>query len=139
MTARTRVELDGRAIGRVASAAVRGIAKVLAETAAQASRNAPDRSPHGEGLVDAWGWLVFENGRAVDQGSGDGSSVQAPSDFQPGEGVVGVVGFDRPGRFVEVGTSDTPAQPFLSPAMESVMSRAPEIVGAELAAELRRL
>jgi HK97 gp10 family phage protein len=64
-------------------------------------------------------------------------SIQAEYDEKKIKGRV--VATARYAKFVEHGTDDTAAQPFMQPAAEVARRRFPKRVRAEIAAELKRL
>jgi len=69
----------------------------------------PDEPPFGQGLTKRRGTSASVDGRRV------GGDSEMPASA-PEASVVVVGGFDRPGRFNELGTARQPARPFLTPA-----------------------
>lgn len=108
----------------------RVLAGALRQGAEQVRDAAESRAKRAAGAPDLADHIVVSGGRA----SGDheavilvGPSKEERSD-QPGKT------FAEQGRFLETGTSDTPAQPFLRPALDEVG----ESVGAAILEELWR-
>lgn len=115
MARSSRVEVNRAALGEVYVAAGDGLL-ALAD-AMLANARPPDAPPYGKGLVKAGGTAVWVNGKKT---GGTGSKPRGLRLDKPG--ATAIVGFGFPGRFVELGTIDTPAEPFLTPA---VMQEAP--------------
>lgn len=126
--ASSRVVLNLAKLDQVQQALAMGCLKLLETIAREASDRAPDAPPLGQGLVKSWGAAVYVDGKKVGDVSADGTATAKPRAFRAGSGLTGLVGFGFPARFVEIGTSDTRAQPFLTPAAESVRGRAIALV-----------
>ncbi len=77
---------------------------------------------------EQWGVAVYVDGKKVGDLSYDGTATAKPRAFRTGKGLMGIVGFGFPGRFLEMGTSDTRAQPFLSPAAQRAVGSAVETI-----------
>lgn len=113
---------------------VEEICRTIVETA-----DPPDATPFGAGLVKQGGWAVYAGSKKVGGGSLQGSQPKKPRSLvAAATGITGFAGFGFPGRFVEFGTSDTPAQPFLTPAVQQVIPHAARIVKAAVGARLGR-
>lgn len=89
----------------------------------------PDAPPYGEGLREGGGAIAYVGNRKVNGTLIAGKQVKKPRKLraQPGEPVA-AVGFGFPGRFAELGTVDTKAQPFLTPAVMQVVGSNAEVV-----------
>lgn len=97
----------------------------------QASDKAPDYPTHrdesghmvsdpypGYGLPTNWGVMGWTFGKLIygQKASRTDERINKPRAFRTDPtSVEAIVGFGFPGRFVETGTSDTPAEPFLGP------------------------
>lgn len=135
---KARVKLNRSRMNEVQAALADGVAVFLEACAQEASGRAPDATPQGVGLVDAWGWMVYVNGKKVADGSGDGTVVKPPRDLRISRtaGIAGAIGFGFPARFQEIGTAHQPARPFLSPAVMSVVPRFEELMQQGIAGRL---
>lgn len=93
----------------------RGIADALGDMARTIVEAAEpnDAAPYGEGLRDARDWGVWANGRKVD------GTAQKPKAARVSRGeIVALGGFGTDhAMHHEIGTEDTGAYPFLSPAL----------------------
>lgn len=103
-----------------------------------ASAKVKDVPKLGVGIKYAGGYLVYANGKKVAEGSVTGVAVSPSSSMKvsKGQGLYGYIGFGRPARFLEVGTSDTAAQPFLSP---TVLAMAPTVLPEHMKAAVAPL
>jgi HK97 gp10 family phage protein len=109
---------------RVSTSKMREALRTVAEPIRQsASANAP-RSPGAPDLAEH---IVISSGRASGQSAAVvvGPSNESRAD-QPNRR------FDQQGLFVEFGTSDTPAHPFLRPAFDGGAQRAIAAFTAEM-------
>ncbi len=85
----------------------------------------PDAAPYGEGLVASGGMAGYAFGK-VTHVEGAERDVVKPRDFRaPKDGVAVVLGYGFPGRFLETGTVNHGAQPFLTPAVQAGSGRVP--------------
>jgi HK97 gp10 family phage protein len=117
----SRMEVNYAALEKAQQAVASGVLALGESVARHAAADAPvSDDPRYGHVKDQWGAAVYVNGKKVGDVSADGSAVAKPREFRAARtGVSGIVGFGFPARFVEVGTSDTPAQPFLSPAAQA--------------------
>lgn len=85
----------------------------------------------GLGLVQGGGAIVWVGKKKVDGTLIGGRQIKKPRALRLMAGwITAIAGFGFPGRFVELGTIDTPAEPFLSPAMVEVAGEAAAIMQA---------
>lgn len=102
-----------------------------------ASRQAPDSPydpyPRGEGLPKQGGVMALVDGKQVGTWHIRGAKVDRPRAARGARGTVVFAGFGFPGRFQEFGTVNHPAQPFLTPARDTVAPRIPELMRARMA------
>lgn len=79
----------------------------------------------GLGLVQGGGAVVWVGKKKVDGTLIGGKQIKKPRALKllPGW-ITAIAGFGFPARFVELGTIDTPAEPFLSPAGAEVAGEA---------------
>lgn len=97
----------------------------------------PDAPPYGRGLIARWGVATVVNRRRV---ASAGPVTNIPRDgILPPASIGTVVGWGFPGRFLELGTVDTAAQPFLTPAMGSVTGGAGAVVAAKIEQHLAKV
>lgn len=139
MRTKARVALKRNALDEVQLGLADGVGRFLEEVAQIASARAPDQFEDDKGLPDRWGWAVYSGGKKVADGSGDGSVVKPPREMRISrqDGLAGFVGFGFPARFLEFGTVKMRAQPFLTPAVESVAPRAPGLIREGAAGRLK--
>lgn len=118
----SRVVIDDRALAQVvAIVALNGGVALAEEGASLAKAEAPVLSGH---LRDSIAWSVYLDGQRI-----AGSLDASPSDV-PGQGIAIFVGTEGVpyARFVNDGTSDTPAEPFLSHALLRLASQVPRLL-----------
>jgi hypothetical protein len=126
-----RLVLNQSVLNDVQKALAFGLLNLGEKIAQEASANAAVSEDERYGHVrDQWGAAVYVDGKKISDISADGSAVNKPRAFRAGKGLAGLVGFGFPGRFLEVGTSDTRAQPFLSPAAQRAVGSAVETIRA---------
>lgn len=125
-----RVVLNRAALTRFGLAVAAGVEEI-ARTAIEVA-DPPDATPHGAGLVNAGGWLVFVDGKKVAGGSLRGTQPKKPRGVAIPAGVVGLAGWPFPARFQEGGTVDQPARPFFAPAANRTAGAAPAIMRSEV-------
>jgi hypothetical protein len=83
----------------------------------------------GLGLIQGGGALVFVDRKKVDGTLIGGKQIKKPRALKlDARSIVAIAGFGFPGRFVEKGTVDTSAEPFLSPSMDQVAGETPGIM-----------
>lgn len=134
-----RVVLNMSALNEVQQALAYGLKDLGEAVAREAAGNAAvSEDPRYGHVKDQWGVAIFVDGKKVGDASSDGSATAKPREFRAPKGLSGFVGFGFPGRFLEVGTSDTRAQPFLSPAAARLAGSAVEIVRAGAAPHLAK-
>lgn len=92
----------------------------------------PDAEPFAKGLVEGPGAIGFVGRKKVNGTTIGGKAIKKPRSLRltDGEEIVVIVGVGFPGRFVELGTVDTPAEPFLTPAVMQVAPGADVIISA---------
>lgn len=132
-----RVELNRSKLNEVQL----GIAQGLHELAVSIAQDASSQvtvSTDDWHIRDHWGAATYVDGKKVLDTSSDGSATAKPREFRAPKGLSAIAGFDFPARFLEVGTSDTAAQPFLSPASTRGAERAGPIIRDALAPTLRK-
>ena len=118
-----------------------GVADGLFEAAkdALAATKVPDAPPYGQGLVEGGGALAWLDGKKVGGTTIGGRAISKPRGLRTARGeAVAIVGFGFPGRFVELGTVDTAANPFTTAGVMSVVGNVPAEVGAGVAKRLGR-
>lgn len=137
--ASARVVLNRQAIDRVILAVGDGALAVGEEIVREAKP--PDATPYGSGLVTAGGWLGYVDGKKIGGGGLDGKQPKPPRSVGVSrtKGIVILAGFGFPGRFQELGTINHPAQPFLTPAADSVLPKAPSIMERHVRPKLRSM
>jgi len=88
----------------------------------------PDAPPYGVGLRQGGGVAVWIGAKKVGQATtGAQSAVKKPRAAKlERKGATVIGGFGFPGRFVEEGTNDTAAEPFLTPEL---LATEPELEG----------
>jgi len=80
----------------------------------------------GKGLPLQGGVLVYVDGQKVAGWHQRGKQPKKPRAAKTPKGaIVAIVGYGFPGRFAEIGTANSPAQPFLSPAADQVTPAIP--------------
>lgn len=129
---RARVELNFAALERVQQAVAMGVLALGEAIARDAAAGVPvSDDPRYGHVKDQWGTAVYAYGKKVGDASADGSAVAKPRAFRTDRaGINGLVGFGFPGRFLETGTSDTAAQPFLAPAAQRAAGYGAGVVAA---------
>jgi hypothetical protein len=91
----------------------------------------PDAPPYGKGLQEGGAAIAYVARKKVNGTTIGGKQVKKPRDLKLTShqlDVAAAVGFGFPGRFVELGTLHTPAQPFLTPAVMSVVGAEAEVI-----------
>lgn len=120
MAQTTRVVLNRKAFAEIDLAIADGLFAVAERVIETASP--PDAPPYGKGLVQGGGAVGFLGGKKVNGTTIGGRQIKKPRALRVGRTeAVGVAGWGFPARFVELGTVDTRAQPFLTPAVMSVV------------------
>lgn len=129
MALTSRMVLNRKAFAEVELAEVDGMFAV-AERVLEVAR-VPDAPPHGRGLIEGGGAIAYAGRKKVNGTLIGGRSIKKPRDARlDPSGLTVIVGFGFPARFVELGTIDTPAEPFLTPAVAAVVPNAEVIVSA---------
>jgi len=124
-----RVELNLAALNQVQQALAKGLL-ALAESIGRDASSIVAVSADTWHIRDHWGAAAYVDGKKVGDVSADGSATAKPRAFRAPKGLSAIVGFDFPARFHEVGTVDTRAAPFLSPAAARGASRAGPTIAA---------
>jgi hypothetical protein len=84
----------------------------------------PDATPLGQGLIEGGGVLAFVGKKRVGVfATGGQTSVKKPRAAKLSAGITVIGGFGFPARFVEEGTVNMAAQPFVTPEL---MARVPD-------------
>jgi hypothetical protein len=124
--ASAKVVLNRAALSELHLAWAEGVEEICRTIIDVAEPN--DAPPFGQGLVDQGGWLVYADGKKVGGGSRQGVQPKKPRAAKTEPGITGIVGWGFPARFHEMGTSDTAAYPFFTPAAEQVAGHAARIM-----------
>jgi hypothetical protein len=108
-----RVEINRSAVAAVRLVLADGMfaigQQILANT------HPPDDPPYGQGLVEGGGAVVWVDGKKVAGTTIGGRQVAKPRAVRlPKPGIVLVVGYGFPGRFVHNGTIHNVPNPFLA-------------------------
>ncbi len=136
----SRVELNRQAFDEVDLALADGLFAFAKDIIATAKP--PDAAPFGEGLVQGGGALAWVGKKKVDGTTIGGRQIAKPRALRLQDGqVTAIAGFGFPARFVELGTIDTHAKPFLTPALAQRMPDAKPVISAAMQRRLagRRL
>lgn len=91
----------------------------------------PDAPPYSEGLIEGGGYIAYVGSKKVGGSTIGGRQIRKPRSLRldsKSSNQTVAVGFGFPARFVELGTVDTPAQPFLTPAVMAVVGDAEVII-----------
>ncbi len=125
----SRLELNFAALNQVEQALAQGLLRfgtaIATEAASTVTKSDDPRYGH---IKENWGVAIWIGGKKVGNASYDGSATAKPRAFRTGKGITGIVGFGFPARFLEMGTSDTRAQPFLSPAAQRMVGSATSLI-----------
>lgn len=126
MARRSRVQINRAKLDDLRGGFADGVFDIARAIAVIAENDAPDATPHGEGLVQRVGAAVWVNGRKTHEWGSGGGSPDKPRDLRVRSeaAVIGVVGAGFPAMFQEIGTVHHQAQPFVTPAVN-------EVVGSE--------
>jgi hypothetical protein len=131
MARRSRVELNRQVLEAIEVAEADALFEVAQEVLAVVQ--VPDAPPYGTGLREGGGALAYASGKKVAGTAIGGRQIKKPRAFRTKVGeVAAIVGFGFPARFVELGTVDTPANPFLTRAVAFVVPEAEVIIGATI-------
>jgi hypothetical protein len=123
----TRVVLNRKAFDAVSL----GIADGLFEVALAVLDvvEVPDAPPKGQGLIQGGAAMAWVGKRKVNGTTIGGRQVTKPRSLRLQDGqATAIVGFGFPARFVELGTVDAPAEPFLTPAVATITPDAEVII-----------
>ena len=124
-----RIELNRAAFDALDIAQADALMAVAEEVLART--NPPDAPPYGQGLLEGGGYLGFVGKKKIGGSTIGGKAIKKPRSLKleaDSSNQAVPVGFGFPGRFVELGTVDTPAQPFLTPAVMSVVGGDAEVI-----------
>lgn len=130
-----RVVMNREAVGALLVGYADGLHQVGLDVIAAA--HVPDAPPLGVGLVNKWGVATVAVGKRV-ASSGPVGNIPREGAAPKGS-ITTVVGYGFPGRFVELGTSDTAPQPFLTPAIGAVVGGAGATVAESIKAHLAKV
>lgn len=125
---KSRVEVNRKAFAAIELAETDALFEVAKEVLSVV--RVPDAPPYSQGLTEGGGAIGYQGKKKVAATSIGGRDVKKPRSLRlrEGESVV-AVGYGFPGRFVELGTVDAPANPFLTRAVAFVMPEAKVIIG----------
>lgn len=131
-----RVVLNRAAIEQAILAEADGLFAVAVKVI-EAARP-PDAPPYGKGLVEGGGALAFVGRKKVAGTTIGGRQIKKPRQLKLRDGeVTAIAGWGFPARFVELGTLNTHAEPFLTPAALQVVGDAHVIVSEAVKRRLR--
>lgn len=132
---KSRVELNRKAFEAIQLAETDAMFEVAKEVLSVVQ--VPDAPPYGKGLLEGGGAIGFFGSKKVASTQIGGRDVAKPRSLRlkANESAV-AVGFGFPARFVELGTVDTAANPFLSRAVAFVMPDADVIVSTAISKRL---
>jgi hypothetical protein len=134
--AKARVELNRAAFHEIDLANTDGLMAIAEEVIHTAKP--PDAPQYGQGLVQGGGWLSYLDGKKIGGQMEDGRNAAKPRSLKLRDQVA-IAGWGFPGRFVELGTVDTHAQPFLTRAVASVEPEADVILSKRVKERLKGL
>lgn len=134
--ATSRVVLNRQAFGELTLASADGLFALAVEIVEEA--RPPDAPPQGQGLVEGGGALAWAGKKKVAGTTIGGRQIKKPRALRlsPTDATA-IAGFGFPARFVELGTVDTQAQPFLTPAVGRVLPHAEVTISKGMARRLR--
>lgn len=138
--ATSRVVLNRQAFGELTLATADGLFALAVEIVEEA--RPPDAPPFGQGLVQGGGALAWAGKKKVAGTTIGGRQIKKPRALRlQADEATAIAGFGFPARFVELGTIDTPAEPFLTPAVGRVVPHAEVTISNGMARRLsgRRL
>lgn len=125
--ATARVVLNRKALDEVTLAIADGLFAV-AERVLEVV-HVPDAPPRGQGLIQGGGAIAYVGSKKVAGTTIGGRQIKKPRGLRgAADEPYAIVGFGFPGRFVELGTIDTHAEPFLTPAVMQVAGGDAEVV-----------
>lgn len=132
---KSRVEINRKAFEAIELAQTDALFEVAQEVLAVV--RVPDAPPYSQGLTEGGGAIGYFGKKKVAATQIGGRDVKKPRSLRIRDGESAVaVGFGFPARFVELGTVDTPAQPFLTPAVAQVAPNAEVIVSKAIGKRL---
>jgi len=131
----SRVVLNRAAFDAITLAEADGVFEVAKEVLDVV--NVPDAPAFGQGLIEGGGAVAWAAGKKVGGTTIGGKAIAKPRGLKtPSNQVVAIVGFGFPARFVELGTVDTHANPFLTRAVMQVTPGADVIISKATARRL---
>jgi hypothetical protein len=98
----------------------------------------PDAPPYGRGLLQGGGWLAYLGSKKIGGQMEDGRNVSKPRSLRDTTQVA-IAGWGFPGRFVELGTVDTHAEPFLTKSVMEVLPSADVVLSKRIQGRLQGL
>lgn len=123
MAQTSRVVLNRKAFDEITLAIADGLFAVAEEVLSVV--HPPDAPPFGQGLVQGGGALAYVGSKKVNGTTIGGRQIKKPRALRLSQGeVAAIVGFGFHARFAELGTIDTHAEPFLTPAVMQVLPNA---------------
>ena len=122
-----RVELNRAAFEELDVAQADGLFALAVRVVRMAKP--PDAPPYGQGLVEGGGALGFLGKKKIDGTLIGGRQIRKPRSLRlTSHEAVAVAGFGFPAHFVELGTVDTAANPFLTRALAVVEPEADVVI-----------
>lgn len=131
-----RIVLNRKAFEQIELANVDGLLAVAEEVIETA--RPPDAPPYGQGLLQGGGTLAYLGNKKVGGQMQDGRNVSKPRSLRLRD-MVAIAGWGFPGRFVELGTVDTSAQPFLTRSVSIVEPQADVVISDRIRGRLAGL
>lgn len=132
----TRVVLNRKAFAEITLATADGLfelAKAIVENA-----HPSDAPPYGKGLVEGGGAVAWAGKKKVNGTTIGGKQISKPRSLKlDATQATAIAGFGFPARFLELGTVDTAAEPFLTPAVFATVGSAEVIISSAMARRLR--
>jgi hypothetical protein len=116
-----RIVLNRAAFDEITLAMADGLFKLGQSIIADAK--VPDAPEIGVGLVQGGGVIAFVGRKRVGAWSVDGDAVKKPRAAKLTDGVTVIGGYGFPARFLEEGTVNMDAEPFLTPEL---MAKVPD-------------
>lgn len=114
-----------------------GLHEVGRNIIARAEPTVPDRPPIGKGLVQGGSVVTFVNRKRV---ASEGKATRLRRDAVPPKAVIAtVVGYPFPGLLVELGTSHSAPEPFVTPAFGAELGDAAGVVAGKIKEHLAKV
>lgn len=114
-----------------------GLHEVGLRIVERAKPTVPDREPIGRGLVEGGSVVTFVNRKRV---AVEGKATRLRADGLPPRATVAtIVGYPFPGLLVELGTSHSAPEPFVTPAFGAELGGAAEVVTGKIRQHLAKV